>query len=92
MTQEIEKIDYDTYNQLYSLMECGRVPTKVELDRFINGLGYRLNPPEQTDKREQIIGAIERVAYNGGLGRNVSGETRRLHEGRIADRIISLFP
>jgi len=42
-----EKIDYDTYNQLYSLMECGRVPTKVELDRFIKGLGYRL-PPAKT--------------------------------------------
>lgn len=49
---KIEKIDKDTYNKLYSLMECGRVPTKVELDLFIKD--YR-QPSTDREAVEKIL-------------------------------------
>lgn len=49
MSEQVDKnnlINHDTYDELYSLMEYGRVPTKLELDRFIRSHGYILLPKE----------------------------------------------
>jgi len=96
MTNEqktIEKIDYSVYNELYSLMGCGRVPTKLGLDRFIRGLGYTL-PSTANREAEGKIDDILHRPYDGD-GSWINGEYKvrlALHERiSLRDQLCSLI-
>jgi len=90
-----EQIDEATYAELWGLVEHNRCPTKLEVDRFIRSLGYRLIP-DRPELREKIAEIVTPPIKNYVLGyihnlNQLEVELKR-NVDFMVDQLLSLFP